>query len=1025
MAWFQEEKFEWLTDEAIAAEQKAKEDQNTDPPTKTIEQTQSTNPENSAPSRPSASFSPFVVEADNGSGYNVINTIDGKFLAGPYKTLQAAENAAYSIRELTKGTSATADPGQGAGRPELKTNAGVGATEDSGAPSTASTSATVNAGSANPGTITPQPNILDRFASYTYNASVYLVTPEQYDQYLKSSKKNINGYNLLFQSGGAPNNVGGPRGAANGNAGQGQGTGVTNFLTAGSGASGDAGRNPYFPNDFYIDSITLQNNLFGKATNAAHSVAELKFSVVEPANITLIDCLYKAVQESMPKDGSGSVNYAAAIYMMVIRFYGYDLNGNIKRVGAASAQGLTDSSAVVEKFIPFKIKEIQFTVSNKLVNYEFQCAPIGQIVATGTRRGVVTQDVELTGSTVGSMLLGDPVTGSTAQAGAATPGAATTAQTTNATSDGREGGTTATPTANTPTAPANASAAPTNKTNKPNKQGLMAALNELQQQYVKDKIYEIADVYKIEFAKGAEEIRDAKVAKPDPKTSKQFTPMGAAPSQNPSQSSPDKGAMDVNGRNQAVTAGQPIVQMIDQVIRNSAYITDQALVSIDETTGKPAPNPAASTKKAMKWYNIMMQTKQLGYDKIRNDYAYEITFVITPYQLTDFKSVYFPEGKFQGVHKKYPWWFTGVNTSVLDYQATFNKLYILTVTGSPTKANELSTSQKAYNIGVRETPFTNYQPRSTENSQGAAGKANELAASAAEYLYNPSDNANAKIRILGDPAWIQQGSLSGVATSITPQPFLPDGTINFDINDILFEISWQRPEDYSLNTGLADPYARTQATFGDRQPIQSAIYRAKSVTSEFRQGKFEQTIEGTLYQPPAKPAASATAASGSSASNASSNSGSTQYADFGGDTPTQYADFGGDTPGDSARENQAATGTDGFTQSAESSTYGEPGLKSAPEATEFSPGSSSGEFNSAEPQPNDTAAVASPAEPATSDGGMAAFKAAYAESQTAGRITADQRNEINQNDATADRLAQIGRDQEATRRANQIISRDW
>jgi len=53
----------------------------------------------------------------------------------------------------------------------------------------------------------PQPNILDKFASYTYSASVYLMSAKQYERLLLSNKKNINGYFLLFQSGGAPTNT--------------------------------------------------------------------------------------------------------------------------------------------------------------------------------------------------------------------------------------------------------------------------------------------------------------------------------------------------------------------------------------------------------------------------------------------------------------------------------------------------------------------------------------------------------------------------------------------------------------------------------------------------------------------------------------------------------------------------------------------------------------------------------------------------------------------------------------------------
>ena len=64
----------------------------------------------------------------------------------------------------------------------------------------------------------------------------------------------------------------------------------------------------------------------------------------------------------------------------------------------------------------------------------------------------------------------------------------------------------------------------------------------------------------------------------------------------------------------------------------------------------------------------------------------------------------------------------------------------------------------------------------------------------------------------------------------------------------MFEISWQRPKDYDINTGLADPYAGGNTK--DRLPIQSTVYQATRVVSEFRQGKFEQTIEGSLFMFP-------------------------------------------------------------------------------------------------------------------------------------------------------------------------------
>jgi hypothetical protein len=123
-------------------------------------------------------------------------------------------------------------------------------------------------------------------------------------------------------------------------------------------------------------------------------------------------------------------------------------------------------------------------------------------------------------------------------------------------------------------------------------------------------------------------------------------------------------------------------------------------------------------------------------------------------------------------------------------------------------------------------------------------------------LYSPGDLRECKVKIVGDPAWIMQGSnfrmpnneyFSGQSLSTG---FDPDGSISFDTQDVLFEIRWQRPEDYDISTGLADPYSETQKKYNNRTALQSRVYQCKKVISEFRQGKFEQTLEGAIYMFP-------------------------------------------------------------------------------------------------------------------------------------------------------------------------------
>lgn len=642
-------------------------------------------------------------------------------------------------------------------------------------------SAPVDTGARN---IIPQPNALDGYASYTWSASVYLLSPTQYTTLLRSKIKNLNGYQLLFQSAGAPT----------------------------------GGRSPSFPNDFYMDNIVMNNSLPGQVTGAAHMVTDLKFTVYEPNGITLLDRLYEAVQKFQVG------NYTACQYLMVMRFYGYDANGNL--VGGSSTAGNQgiDGAPVIEKFIPFIISQIKWSVQSKIVQYDFECAPVGQIVGGTTARGTVPYDTQLVSSTVEGMLSGDVT--ATTQPSNAPAGAV----------------------ASTP-APDKANAASAKR------QGLMAAMNEYQAQLVKEGIYKYPDQYSIEFAKGAEAIKGAKIQLPGNKQDKDSTGGDPPATENPQALLPEKQRVDLTSRKFSITAGQQIIQAIDLVIRNSHYILDQALTSIDSSTGLEELNAAATTKE-VSWFQITMEAQPRQYDPNRNDFAYDIKFVISKYLLQDLVSRYFLLNNFRGVHKSYEYWFTGKNTAVIDYTANFDALYNITVTGDNPEKSGAAKIREAFTSSMRDIPKIVYASRSTESVAGAPsaphGSGLEVSANLAEYLYDPSSLGSTKLRIIGDPAWIQQGSLyRGVnAKEFDYSAFLPDGTINFDSQQVMFEIAWQRPEDYDLGTGLADPYSRTQNFEGSRQPVQSYVYLATQCVSEFKGGKFEQTIEGSLYMLP-------------------------------------------------------------------------------------------------------------------------------------------------------------------------------
>jgi hypothetical protein len=786
------------------------------------------------------------------------------------QAITTASNSGQPLRPPSAGASAEGAAGEAEAASAVLTQ-GQGAKDD--AQDTATPAAAVNATETVEPNIQPRPNILDEFASYTYSASVYLLTTEQYTQLLRTKTKSVDGYNLLFQSAGAPNNRGGvrqPLPAVN----AGFGPGVSEFGNdAAPVAPPDGGRNPFFDNDFYIDSITLETLPLGKGTNAVHNASSLKFTLVEPNGITMLDRLYDAVANSEPKSATGRVNYSAVTYLMVIRFYGYDSMGQPVQIRSRrfDAEGVSDQSAVIEKFIPFRVNNINWSVSSKMVTYEWECTPVGQQIAGFTARGTIPYDLQLTETTVGKLLSGTS-TFSNQTAPPSNPGASTTPTS----SDPRQRRSQVRLSASqasagvTPAAPAKANAAPTDK--KTLVQGLADAMNQFQQDLVKRGIYTYADIYEIEFAgPGSEKIRDAVLASAGQNPIAQ-TASGKAPTQDPGSLRPSTNSVDKTTKNFSITAGQQLLQVIDLVVRNSSYIYDQALVIVDKDgTVKPNPN---SRNQPVKWFTITMQAERISpdLDPKRNDYAYRIKYVISPFVVKNLDSVYFPRPQFSGVHKSYPYWFTGQNTAVLDYTEKLNAMYHLTISGEVPGDTNAARTREFYTSSLADIIKYSYAPRSSESSSGAQGKTNELAANAAESLLSPSDMGEATVKIIGDPDWIQQGSIFRGVNDLTfaaqtyNTGFMPDGSVSFDSQDVLFEIVWKRPNDYDIFTGKADPYGRSAAKYNNYSAEQSRVYHCKRVVSEFRQGRFEQTLHGALYLFPkpdqtnvANPAAAAAA----------------------------------------------------------------------------------------------------------------------------------------------------------------------
>jgi hypothetical protein len=270
--------------------------------------------------------------------------------------------------------------------------AGVGAPTDDNfglSNTTSGAAALLNAGTKPGGLITPKPNVLDQYASYTYSLSWYLLTPVQFKNITNSKKINVSQWSLLIQSGGASI--------------QQAGISTQNNLT-GQTASAVAGRNKYFSLDYYIDDFEITHTLGG---GGPATLVQLSFKVTEPNGITLLPNLTNAVRDLYQESEAAS---NSAFYVMAVNFYGWDINGYLitDPTSTKGVAGATPgiSNVVVTRYYPFRVNSLHFKMANKAIEYQITGGPQAFEYAQTSGLGSIPYNIEVTGETVGDILAG-------------------------------------------------------------------------------------------------------------------------------------------------------------------------------------------------------------------------------------------------------------------------------------------------------------------------------------------------------------------------------------------------------------------------------------------------------------------------------------------------------------------------------------------------------------------------------------------------------------------------------------------
>jgi hypothetical protein len=637
--------------------------------------------------------------------------------------------------------------------------------------------------------IDPRPNQLSDYASYTYNAELFMMSPKRYVGLLK---KPMTVSHVLANY---------------------------SFPVVRSGGMGRDG-GEYFDIDFYIDNINLTNYATAPGARTSNTnVVQISFDINEPNGATFLERLYDAATNALEEEQ----NWIGCPYMLKITFKGYDDTGK-EIIGA-----------IKPKYIPIKINNLRFSVHDSGSVYKAEAIPYHHDVFNSIK-STIPINVQVSAGTIREVFYGPA---------SIKDKVITESKRVDDTSDEDEE-----QQFKTVTTTKNIFGEPhttlENAMNEFYKQKTKKSKNKLTGKEVPSSAM-IADKVSFKFA---EEIAEAKLQRekfdalntPQP-NQKAYKVIGGS----------TKGISTIDKANNLfkINAGTNIVSLLNYIIVASDYID----YNINDATSAPYVDGGAEVDAGighdgLRWFKIIPQIKEfLGWDSKEARYKFHVqyTVMVNRVYYEDFPWVPETKPKGNGVHKLYNYIFSGENTEVqgfrLDFEAAYYQAHTIG-TGIP-KADK-NVGDVVGNSQVKDRSTGN---ENISNNESLTEKRKQDFFT--NIMQDGRDLIAVDIDILGDPAFFPTGDAlfqpQGNNNKVYSKPFLPDGTINYDLTSPFVQVNLRTPTDYNPETGFMD--FSTDKRYSSSQF--NGVYRVLTVKSTFSGGVFSQSLHAvrTKIQP--------------------------------------------------------------------------------------------------------------------------------------------------------------------------------
>jgi hypothetical protein len=683
-------------------------------------------------------------------------------------------------------------------------------------------------------------NPLDAYTSYTYGLTLHVLTKEDYNT-MVSTPKDFKPTKTLISS---ANRYNGPN-----------------------------QRDPAFADDFYFDNLKM-NTVIGLNANArgTNSIS-VDFTIIEPYGMTLLDRLM-----DINNTGLNGKNYLDMPYLLEINFFGYDDNGKVTKIDKQT------------KWIPIKIIGFKIKAGVKGAEYAIQAVPFNHSANLETVQAIKAR-FEVTATTVGDYFSSTAGLSETStavnqaidedtqrkeklKAAAEDTQARQEAANKKATEGDQSGSNEIDSAANgnsgvrTPEKVKPTDPGIPNEPITVNTKSFTTAYNLWNLTERQNGNIGYADQIAFNFLDKdieASTIVDAKknsarkVAAVDAKTTAKSTSDGkdATP------------AVTANFDSivHSLDAGTTVNDVINIVLQQSQWFKDQ--LNDPSTQNKDTSNAGSTTdqetlkqnSKPLKMWKIVPSVKLYDFDTERNCWGKTVTFNIGSYAVHNNRDDRAPKSVPPKAVKKYEYFYTGQNRSIVSFDIDFNALYFTAINVDKGKTSSTNVSQttdekklkdKKTNDTSKTIDQNQYHPIAN-SYQTSAGGANDQsnsqnAASVVQSQYTSAagDMINLKMQILGDPHFIKQDDIfySPAVIKTPGQQFVEDtGSLTMDEGEIYCEVTFKTPTDVNDKTGLYD--LNTAGKY--RKSEFSGYYKVLTVESTFANGKFLQTLNLVRY----------------------------------------------------------------------------------------------------------------------------------------------------------------------------------